>query len=155
MTKKRIFNIFLVVMSMFTIFLFSSENSDNSTKTSKSVAKEVVSVVVKDEKKVEKIVDKDFVIFRKIAHLTEFFLLGFLLVNVWADGKKDTSLKYVVVAVLISCLYAGSDEYHQTMIPGRSGEVKDVLIDTVGASLGSLGYYGMFKFFRKKHKNGK
>ncbi len=150
MTIRRIFNIFLVVMSMFTIFMFSSENSDNSTKTSKSVAKEVVSVVVKDEKKVQRIVDKDFVVFRKIAHLTEYLLLGFLLINVWADGKKDITLKYVVVAILIALLYAVSDEYHQTLIPGRSGKVKDVLIDTAGASVGAFAYYGMFKFFRRK-----
>lgn len=147
---RKVFNIFLVLMSMFTIFMFSSENADKSTKTSKSVAKEVVSVVVKDEKKVNKIVDEDFVIFRKVAHLTEFFLLGFLLINVWADGKKDIGIKYIIVAILIACLYAVSDEYHQTMIPGRSGEVKDVIIDTTGASMGTITYYEMFKMFKKR-----
>lgn len=150
---RKIFNIFLVFMSMLTIFLFSSENADNSTKTSKNVAKEVVSIVVKDEKKVEKIVDKDFVIVRKIAHLTEYFILGFLLINVWADGKKDINYKYVIIAILIALLYAGSDEYHQTLIKGRSGEVKDVIIDTTGASLGAVSYYYMFKYFKKRKDN--
>ena len=147
---RKIFNIFLVVMSMFTIFMFSSENAVKSTETSKTVAKEVVGIVVKDEKRVEKIVDKDFVIFRKIAHLTEFYLLGFLLVNIWADGKKSITLWYVLVAIFISLLYAGSDEYHQTMIPGRSGEVKDVVIDTTGSSLGAFSYYFMFRYFKRK-----
>ena len=99
--RKKLFNLFLVLMSMLTIFLFSSENATSSTKTSKGVAKEVVSMVVKDEKKVEKIVDRDFVVVRKIAHLTEYFLLGFLLINLWADGKKDISYKYIIIATAI------------------------------------------------------
>lgn len=148
--RKKLFNLFLVLLSMLTIFLFSSENAASSTKTSKGVAKEVVSIVVKDEKKVEKIVDRDFVVVRKIAHLTEYFLLGFLLINLWASDKKDINYKYVIVAIVIACLYAGSDEYHQTLIDGRSGEIKDVIIDTTGASLGSLTYYGMFKIFKKR-----
>ena len=148
--KRKMFNIFLVIMSMLTIFLFSTENADNSTKTSKSFTKEVISLVIKDEKKVDKIVEEDFVIVRKMAHLTEFFLLGFLLLNFWADGLKSISMKYLIVAIVISCLYAMSDEYHQTTIPGRSGEVKDVLIDTTGASFGAFTYYGMFKMFRHK-----
>ena len=148
--RKKLFNLFLVFMSMLTIFLFSSENAASSTKTSKGVAKEVVSIVVKDEKKVERIVDRDFVLVRKIAHLTEYFLLGFLLINLWASDKKDINYKYIIVAIIIACLYAASDEYHQTLIAGRSGELKDVIIDTVGASLGSVTYYGMFKIFRKR-----
>lgn len=148
--RKNLFNLFLVLLSMLTIFLFSSENAASSTKTSKGVAKEVVSIVVKDEKKVEKIVDRDFVVVRKIAHLTEYFLLGFLLINLWASNKKVINYKYVIVAIVIACLYAASDEYHQTLIAGRSGEIKDVIIDTVGASLGSITYYGMFKLFRKR-----
>lgn len=151
--KRKIFNIFLVLMSMLTIFLFSSENATSSTKTSKSVAKEVIRIVIKDEKKVDKIVDKDFKVVRKLAHLTEYFLLGFLLINVWADGKKDIGVKYIVVAVLIACLYAGSDEYHQTLVAGRAGQIADVGIDTFGAFLGSLVYYMLFKIFRNRNKS--
>ena len=150
--KRKIFNIFLVLMSMLTIFLFSSENATSSTKTSKSVAKEVISVVIKDKKKVDKIVDKDFKVIRKMAHLTEYFLLGFLLINVWADGKKDITVKYIVVAVLIAALYAGSDEYHQTLVAGRAGQIVDVGIDTFGAMLGSIFYYMLFKIYKNKNK---
>lgn len=148
--KRKVFNVILVLVSMFSIFMFSSENASSSTKTSQSVAKEVVSIVIKDEVKVNKIVNKDFVIYRKLAHLTEFFILGFLLVNVWADGKSNITFKYILVAVLIALIYAVSDEVHQTLIPGRAGRVMDVVIDTFGALLGSLTYYGIFKFFRKK-----
>lgn len=36
------------------------------------------------------------------------------------------------VAFLLTMLYAASDEYHQTFIPGRNGTLMDVLIDTAG-----------------------
>ena len=148
--KRKFLNIILVLLSMLTIFLFSSEDAVNSTNTSNNVAKEIVSVVVKDEVKANKIVDSNFVIFRKVAHLTEYFILGSLLVNVWADGKKDITFKYVVVCVLVACLYAVSDEVHQSLIPGRAGRVLDVGIDTLGSFLGALSYYSLFKHLNKK-----
>ena len=36
----------------------------------------------------------------------------------------------------ICLLYAASDEIHQLFVPGRSGEVRDVMIDFSGAVLG-------------------
>ena len=47
-------------------------------------------------------------------------------------------------------LYACSDEIHQTFVAGRSGEVLDVLIDTVGGSLATILYYLIYR--RKKHE---
>jgi len=39
---------------------------------------------------------------------------------------------------LLSFLYACSDEFHQTFVPGRAGQFKDVLIDTAGALIGLI-----------------
>ncbi len=150
MKLRKVINIGLVLLSMLSIYLFSSENAPASTSTSKKVVKEVVSIVVKDEKKVDKIVDKDIKYFRKLAHLIEYFILGLLLINVWADGKSDINYKYIILAVLIAFIYAASDEYHQTKILGRSGQFTDCLIDTFGSFLGALFYYIIFKVFRKK-----
>lgn len=38
----------------------------------------------------------------------------------------------IIIAATISILYAMSDEWHQTFVPGRSPAVQDVLIDTAG-----------------------
>ena len=43
-----------------------------------------------------------------------------------------------LLALFISFLYACSDEFHQLFINGRSGQVSDVLLDTIGAGLGIL-----------------
>lgn len=38
----------------------------------------------------------------------------------------------------LSVLYALSDEYHQTFVPGRNGTFVDLLIDASGALVGLL-----------------
>jgi VanZ family protein len=42
----------------------------------------------------------------------------------------------LALALCLAFLYAITDEFHQRFIPGRSPSVYDVLVDTVGASLG-------------------
>ena len=57
----------------------------------------------------------------------------------------------LVLCIIICFIYAGSDEYHQTFVDGRTGQFSDVLIDTagsiVGASIYSLGYL-VYKKYR-------
>ncbi len=43
------------------------------------------------------------------------------------------------VAILLTLLYAISDEYHQTLVPTREGKLRDVLIDFAGILL--IWYY--------------
>ena len=39
------------------------------------------------------------------------------------------------LTAFVCALLAGLDEYHQTMVPGRSGELRDVLVDLCGAGI--------------------
>lgn len=48
-------------------------------------------------------------------------------------GRRDR--RAVALAFLLTVLYAISDEYHQTFVPGRNGSPVDVLIDAAGAGL--------------------
>ena len=66
-------------------------------------------------------------VLRKIAHALEYAVLGALLLR--ATGRSG-------VAFLIGVLYAMSDEFHQTFVPGRVGAAHDVLIDAVGLAIG-------------------
>lgn len=80
----------------------------------------------------------EFLVFfvRKSAHFIEYFLLGLFTARALnLTGKK------LWFSVLISCLYACFDEYHQTFISGRSGQLSDVILDTIGASFGTLSYF--------------
>ncbi|GAA4069041.1 hypothetical protein GCM10022410_13710 [Amphibacillus indicireducens] len=48
----------------------------------------------------------------------------------------------------ICVLFAISDEVHQLFVPGRAGQVMDVVIDTTGAIAGISGYLGLEKLLR-------
>ena len=76
----------------------------------------------------------DFVL-RKTAHLGEYFILVLFLWRALA-GSTDWPLSAIFSMTLaLAILYAASDEYHQTYIPGRVGCLHDVLIDSAGASI--------------------
>ena len=68
-------------------------------------------------------------VLRKIAHATEFAILGALLVR---------ALRHAGWAVAIGIAYAVSDEIHQSFVAGRQGSPWDVAIDSVGVVVGAL-----------------
>lgn len=74
-------------------------------------------------------------IVRKSAHLMAYFILGMLVLHALRSIIM-TSWKRLLIAFLLCVLYATSDEIHQLFIPGRSGEVRDVVIDSIGAAGG-------------------
>lgn len=70
-------------------------------------------------------------IFRKLAHIAEYFILTWLLVLALAGGKI-TKRRAFIFAGSIALFYAASDEVHQLFVAGRAGAVKDVIIDGIG-----------------------
>ena len=76
---------------------------------------------------------------RKIAHMTEFGILFLLILIPAALIIKKLSLR-ACITLSITLLYAVSDEIHQLFVPGRSGMLRDVLIDLFGALI-ALGLY--------------
>ena len=57
----------------------------------------------------------------------------FIYVGIWKWYKKT-----VIISFLGTFLYACSDEFHQLFIYGRSGEFRDVMIDSTGGIIGLL-----------------
>ena len=133
MKKKKIIYIILIILCMLTIFAFSNKNSIKSDKTSKGLIYNILNTYEKVTNKninKEKIVKKLNYPVRKIAHYTIYFLLGLfvyklILLTNWKYKKRKT--------IGICFLYASLDEIHQLFIAGRTGQVKDVFIDTLGA----------------------
>jgi VanZ family protein len=83
-------------------------------------------------------------ILKKAAHLIEYGILAFLLWRALSRGRGATPRSALVTAFVVSVLYAASDEYHQSFVPGRNGTPVDVGIDAIGALVallvvGSLG----------------
>lgn len=85
-------------------------------------------------------------ILRKIAHITEYAILFLLsrraLESSWYLNNKGV----YIAAILFSVMYAVSDEFHQSFVPGRGPAAMDVGIDSFGVLLGLLSH----KFYGKK-----
>jgi VanZ family protein len=75
-------------------------------------------------------------ILRKGAHMTEYAILGLLLLR--ALGRE-------LPAFAIGIAYAISDELHQHFVRGRHASPIDVLIDTVGLAIGIFVVRGLFR----------
>lgn len=76
-------------------------------------------------------------IVRKIAHFTEYFILGLLIYHL-VKQYRVISKTEIIWMILFCVIYAMSDEFHQVFIGGRSPKVFDVIIDSLGSSLSIL-----------------
>ena len=128
----------LIILWMIVIFMFSNQKAVESSKLSDGLILKSVRIIEKINHKQysdEEILKRFIYPVRKLAHVTIYFILGFLVYLYIKDLKIDNK---IIISILICVLYATSDEIHQLFILGRSGEVKDVLIDTLGSVLGIL-----------------
>ena len=81
---------------------------------------------------------------RKMAHFTIYMILG-ILVTLLVREYNVSFYKCLVISLLICLLYSISDEVHQLFVIGRSGEVRDVFIDTSGSFIGIFVFNKLFK----------
>lgn len=142
MAKKKeiIISWLLLVIWMIFIFIMSSFNGNISSNQSGSIADLIYNLFnISDTEKVSLIV-------RKCAHVSEFFILGILVINL--ISKYNVKYSYLI-SFIVCVLYASSDEFHQLFVPGRSGQVTDIFIDMIGTIFSLLVMY-LFNKFRKK-----
>lgn len=106
---KIIINWFLVIFWLGIIYYFSSQPSLKS--------------------ELEPLWD---LIFRKIAHMAEYFVLAFLLFSAFL-GHSLSKSKALALALILALFYALTDEYHQSFTAGRSASLLDAGIDGLGS----------------------
>lgn len=126
---------------MVVIFLFSAQPADESTQTSLRVERAICSVTIpgylgKTPEEQTALAQKIEFPVRKGAHMTEYAILTVFLLGVLGDIR--ITKQQFARAVLITAAYASMDEFHQLFVPGRSGQLRDVLIDSAGAVIGGL-----------------
>lgn len=142
---------------MISIFLFSSDNGDSSTKKSDGLIISITKAFVGhniDKKKQNKIINKYVLLVRKGAHFTIYFILGLSLISLIKE-YRIINVKSIIIALIIAILYAISDEIHQLFIPGREGKILDVFIDGTGSTIGIYLYYIFYKIRRNKNEQKK
>ncbi len=140
-TLFRILLIFLLGMTFYTIFQFSSENSTLSSSRSEKVMRKIIDIFPYTKNLSEatktKMVKKAQPIIRKLAHFSIYTVVG-ILIMAFVSTYRLLLWKKFLISIMVGLLYAISDEYHQSFVPGRSAELRDVLIDTSGVFVGIL-----------------
>ncbi len=71
-------------------------------------------------------------LFRKIAHVSEYFILTFLLYRAFKGSFKISRLSLFIYPASLALFYAISDEIHQHFVLGRYCAAGDILIDSLG-----------------------
>ncbi len=80
---------------------------------------------------------------RKVAHGFNYFVLGCLAYQAFRFHSRSRKKAWLVAAAMFFCVtFAALDELHQVYVPGRSGELRDVVIDSGGALAGILLCWG-------------
>ena len=147
---KKFLVFMLVMCSIGGMYYFSSQDAQVSGSQSQSVVRLIDKirdkVTLQDEKLIKfqiKVYDKlkgfgsKSYIVRKMAHFSIYALIGIsLLLFIYIFSKKLVLSS--LIAFLVSIMYACYDEYRQLSIPGRSGNIKDVFIDSLGALTGII-----------------
>ena len=132
-----------VLLLMGVIFAFSAKTATKSMEESDAVV-DIVMGLAQEGKDAqpsdrEKLYEMLVVIVRKGAHMAEYAVLC-MLAALHLTTWKLPYRKLAISSVLFAAFYAATDEFHQLFVEGRSGEVKDVLIDSAGAVLGILAF---------------
>ena len=143
---KKTISFIVLILWMIVIFSFSSADANKSTGTSDKVITTMIEIKDKitnnetpnNEKEI--IIKNSSFYIRKLAHITEYLILGFLMFNL----LKQYSVTNIYYAIGLSILYSCTDEFHQLFISGRSGSIRDILIDSIGILIGTYLYKLLF-----------
>ena len=128
---------------MYVIYGFSAQDAGASSNLSYQVSYKIVEIGNEildkglDETQIADCAGQIGYPVRKLAHMTEYFLLAVAVsFPFYVYGLRGFPL--MLVAGFICVAFAAGDEYHQSFVAGRGPSVKDVGIDSIGAFFGIL-----------------
>ena len=129
----------LIVLVCIKIFILSSQNGDSSSNLSNETTRKIINVFERNitEADLAKKVQVWDPFIRKLAHCYLYALLGLLFMGMM-ETYDTTTVKKLIFSFFFTFIYSWTDEFHQMLIPGRSGRVSDVLIDSIGIIIGIL-----------------
>ena len=148
----RIVLLILLFGTFYIIFGFSSQDGEESGGISSRVTEFILekSNTYKniEENRQDEIFERTEKIIRKIAHFSIYALVGFLLMGLVSTFKLKEKSR-ILISLILGVLYATSDEIHQLFSPGRSAQITDVYIDTLGILVGIFVILLFIKVFEK------
>ncbi len=142
---KKILLLILVLIGCITIFCFSEFSAMDSSKQSRGVTYNILKILNGNklsEKELIKLTKKINPVMRKIAHFSIYMILAIFTymfienLNIKSKSEKERLRKNILYTCIFCIIYAIFDEIHQIYVPGRTGKLIDVIIDTLGACMG-------------------
>ncbi len=134
----------LVLAVMVMIFCFSAQNGEQSGAMSGRLTTWVLNLIIPEfeefsPEQQETIRRTAGLIIRKLAHFSEYALLGFSLMLHIRQIQKKTMVRLPWLwSWAVGTLYAATDEFHQGFVAGRGPSVVDVMIDSSGVIAGTM-----------------
>lgn len=152
MKRRKILFLIAAFLWMGMIFTMSSRNGDLSGNDSSLAGQFIGKHFVKgfedwSQEHQQRFIEAVDHPIRKTAHASEYCVLGILFVGAYVDNKKKIKLR-IIVPWVCGILYAISDECHQLFVPGRSGMITDVFIDSIGILVGVIIVNALYKFLQ-------
>ncbi len=157
--KKIIIRMIFMLLLLTTfaiIFKFSSQIAEESDGVSNGVLRKIIDIFpytkgLSEEIKI-KMVEHGNPIIRKLAHFSVYALIG-----VWIMAFMSTFdmrlYKKWIISMLVGIVYAASDEFHQSFVPGRGPSIVDVGIDSLGVLTGILVVLIIISIYRALKSN--
>jgi VanZ family protein len=86
----------------------------------------------------------------KIEHFIAYSVLG-ITFCIWIPSKNWLAkpFAYSSLVVFLCTLFGASDEYHQTFVPGRSGDLYDLAVDLTGGIIAVFVYLLFIKIKKR------
>lgn len=154
-STAAIFLVFLYVL----IFSFSEQDGETSGGLSRMISVKCVELfnALSGRRFTELMMESMAEYFenpiRKLAHFLEYAVMGGLLFGIWYPwlGFRRRAQKHLPLLMEISIPWifvsAAMDEIHQLFVPGRCGNIWDVLLDTTGGCFGLFCCVVIYSFF--------
>lgn len=146
---QRLLAWIFVILWMILIFTLSAQPAEQSNGLSKGLTTFIVETIGKIAPGSDFDMGRFNHLLRKNAHFFAYLVLGVLLANAFRKGRVK-GLKVYLLAFGLCVAFAVSDEVHQLFVPGRGGQIKDVLIDSAGALVGIVIYGGLDRANKEK-----
>jgi len=121
---------YLPLIAWLAFISFASSDSFNAGNTSRIIAPLILWLFPNTSPETLAVVH---FITRKIAHFTEYAILGFLAARAFRTSPRSSiNRRWLLICVTLVVINALLDEYHQSFVPSRTASIYDSLIDMAG-----------------------
>jgi len=126
----RLFSRYFPLIAWLAFISFASSDDFNASNTSRIIGPLVLWLFPSTSPETLAVVH---FIMRKIAHFTEYAILGFLAARAFRTSPRPAiQQRWFLICAALVVVYALLDEYHQSFVPSRTASIYDSMIDMAG-----------------------